>query len=130
MKDLLHEHVDSLKLVSFCGYTPARRQGSTTVFGTVQRNGTPTRKNRNHQQIWICWLPPATLATSYIDILLYSDGLGFPTTPPKKTSELRNEAERSFKQFDFNHDGTIDGGELMTCFFDRREKLEMLTPSG
>ena len=35
---------------------------------------------------------------------------------PEDEFDPKNEAERSFKQFDFNHDGTIDGGELMTCF--------------
>lgn len=35
---------------------------------------------------------------------------------PEDEFDAKNEAMRSFKQFDFNQDGTVDGGELMTCF--------------
>ena len=84
---------------------------------TVRRNGRyPTRKKQQPSaDLDLLATPPhdfGNILDIYLALLPWV-GISYK---PKKKSELRNEAERSFKQFDFNHDGTIDGGELMTCF--------------
>ena len=65
--------------VGFCGYTPARRQGSTTVLRRYDvTDGTQPEKNSNHRQIWICW-PPTTWQHP-IDILLPWVGISHKQT--------------------------------------------------
>lgn len=90
---------------------------SFKTYEKKKKDGTQPEKNGNHRQIWICWPPPPHDFGNILDIYLaLLPWVGISHKQTKKTNELRNEAERSFKQFDFNHDGTIDGGELMTCF--------------